>query len=69
MLVWAHPEESKNALGVVGGAWGAELRTITSREITTRSSCSSTVFIKLNCKVGGYPRSMCYARPTGLPLT
>ena len=29
----AHPGESKNALRVVGGAWGAELRTITSRVI------------------------------------
>ena len=37
--VCAHPGESKNALRVVGGAWGAELRTITSREIYTRSSC------------------------------
>jgi hypothetical protein len=36
----AHPGESKNALRVVGADWGAELRTITSREILTRSSCS-----------------------------
>ena len=38
LLVWAYPGESKNALRVVGGAWGAELRTITSREIWTRST-------------------------------
>ena len=36
----AHPGESKYALRVVGVAWGAELRTITSREIYTRSSCT-----------------------------
>jgi hypothetical protein len=35
----AHPGESKNALRVVEGAWGAELRTSVSRVITTRSSC------------------------------
>jgi hypothetical protein len=29
----AHPGESKNALRVVGGAWGAELRRVASREI------------------------------------
>ena len=34
------PGESKNALRVVGGAWGAELRTSVSREIYTRSSCT-----------------------------
>ena len=43
----AHPGESKNALRVVGGAWGAELRTITSREIYTRSSC--TVYHTVIC--------------------
>jgi hypothetical protein len=37
--ICAHPGESKNALRVVGNAWGAELRSITSRVITTRSSC------------------------------
>ena len=39
----AHPGESKNALRVVGGAWGAELRSITSRVITTWSSCNRMV--------------------------
>ena len=38
--VCAHPGESKNALRVVGGAWGAELGTSVSREITTQSSCT-----------------------------
>ena len=36
--VCAHPGESKNALRVVGGAWGAELRTSVSREILPQSS-------------------------------
>jgi hypothetical protein len=39
----AHPGESKNALRVVGGEWGAELRTSASREKTTRSSCISLI--------------------------
>ena len=37
--VCAHPGESKNALRVVGGAWGAELGTSVSRVIYTQSSC------------------------------
>jgi hypothetical protein len=42
----AHPGESKYALRVIGGAWawGAELRTSASREITTRSSCSILMY-------------------------
>ena len=32
----AHPGESKYALRVIGGAWGAELRPSTSREIYTQ---------------------------------
>ena len=39
--------ESKYALRVIGGAWGAELRRVPSRIITIQSSCSFTVLIPI----------------------
>ena len=42
-----HPGESKNALRVVGGAWGPELRTSVSRVILTRSSCKGLEIRKM----------------------